>query len=290
MRDSSDDRIKQLYQDYINDRRQGNIGKRAICLIDESGDSHPKHSSNLFVVSGIVFSHEEYKKVILSTKAFSRHHNRDIDKISLKRKTITEEQKLEFASLIGSYHYYTIHSIFDKEGVKNSRYSYLADPANYPQMYLVALRNVIERATWLAEQEKFDKVDFMFDQKGHISPTDVLDYSFAGSGRSLIYKSHLGNIKQIDKTHPALAIADFNASSIGKMDRINRYGVWDCQIANIINKGRFFSSDNPRYQGVLNNGIKLEGIKPEEFLSRYCSKNGSEIFTPISPQRVITPF
>jgi len=236
------------------------INNDLVAFLDESGDEGFKFEtttcSKWFVVGGIILTHNESNSMVNGINEFILKYcsNKPINKTSFKE--LSHNQRKNLLGILSKYNYQAISSAFYKPKI---------DPSNnlctYPSMYFVAVKNLIERLTWVTNQFNKKRVHILISNRNSISSQNLQQYLFVNSinaNKNLFYKNNLGMVcLSTPNNNNKLLLADYASSCIfHALEKTSEAQVVENIYCDIFLKGRMYSSNHKKYGGVWKNGFK----------------------------------
>lgn len=234
--------------------------------IDEAGTEgfDFDKSEKWFIVSAIFSTLQHFEGMLETLDEFINEHGSGtrIKKLSFK-KMRHNKRKIILGMLSNRHEYMTIHSAFCKPEINPDN-----NLCEYPSMYFVGVKNLIERLTWATSQYKKRRINIYISTRNHIASSDLEQYLFTNSikaNKNLMYIDRLGKVALgTPNTNRKLLFADYTASSMFRcLNFTTEANVNEPIYFNIFQKNRLFSSNHEKYKGVWSNGFKCTPSKKE---------------------------
>lgn len=236
------------------------IEEDIFAYIDESGDDGFKFDSgcsNWFVVGGCVATANEMNLMIDDVKEFSNTYaaGKPITRCSFKK--LSHTQRRNVLGSLKSRDYQAVCSTFYKKHI---------DPTDamctYPSMYFVGIKNVVERLSWLAQQQGKRYVHILISNRSSINSDELKEYLFTNSRRAqknMTYFNRVGLVAiSTENNHNKLLFGDYVASCMYQALEVkDDSGTPQADYAQIFLKNKMYSSSHPTYGGVWRNGLKI---------------------------------
>ncbi len=245
----------------INPKYDGKIDleEDLVAYIDESGDEgfdFTTKCSKWFVVGGVVTTFNESNNMLQSIKDYIAKHNpqKSINKMSFKE--LGHNQRKDVLTMVARNNYLGVCSVFYKPKIDPK------DPmCTYPSMYFVAVKNLIERLSWIPQQFNKRRVHVIISNRNSIPVVNLKTYLFTNSvvaDKNLTYFNKLGLVglstpQRINK----LLLADYASASIFQcLEKTGEANIAEPIYFDLYLKKKLYSSNHSKYHGVWNNGFK----------------------------------
>lgn len=175
----------------------------------------------------------------------------------MSAKDLKHLQRKDLFAGLSSFNFLTTHSLFYKPKIDpNDRL------VTYPSMYLVGVKNVIERITWITKQYNKKRAHIIISNRNSIKAETLREYLFNISIRAnanLAYQERIGIVKLCNfELKNKLLLADYAAFSLRMV--FEETGTPPCAEPHYFNwfqKGKLYSSTHDHYHGIWGNGLKL---------------------------------